>query len=87
MKRNQRNLITKSELAYFQKYLPAMGRLQIRTDGGAWIEKIDRHEAEVTIEIAEGEYKYMYLDEKTTIDDLKESARDMGVEWVRTIED
>ncbi len=87
MKRNQRNLITKSELAHFQKYLPAMGRLQIRTDGGAWIEKIDRHKAEVTIEIAEGKYKHMYLDEKTTIDDLKEGARDMGVEWVRTIED
>lgn len=87
MKRNQRNLITKSELVYFQKYLPAMGRLQIRTDGGAWIEKIDRHKAEVTIEIAEGEYKYMYFNGKTTIDDLKERARRMGVEWRREIEE
>ena len=83
----KRNLITKKELEYVQKYLPAMGRFQMRTDGGAWAEKIDRHEVELSIEIAEGEYRYMYFDETTTIDDLKERARKMGIEWKREIEE
>lgn len=83
----KRNLITKKEFDFVKKYLPAMGRFQIRTDGGAWVEKIDRREAEIIIEIAEGEeYKYLYIDATTTIYDLKEGAREMGIEWRREIE-
>lgn len=83
----KRNLITKKELEHVQKYLPAMGHFQMRTDGGAWVEKVDRHVAEIAVEIAEGDYEYFYFNEKTTIDDLKESARRMGVEWRREIEE
>lgn len=82
----KRNLITKKELEYIQKYLPAMGPFKMRTDGGAWVEKIDRHEAELSIDVAEFKNKYLYLDEKTTIDELKEWTRKMGIEWRREVE-
>lgn len=83
----KRNLITKKELEYAQKHLPAMGHFQMKTDGGAWVEKVDRHVAEIAIEIAEGDYEYFYFDEKTTIEELKGSARRMGIEWKREIEE
>lgn len=76
----KRNLITKKELEHVQKYLSAMGRFQMKTDGGARVEKIDRHEVELSIEITEGEYRYMYFDERTTIDDL-------GIDWRREVEE
>lgn len=82
----KRNLITKKELDYVKKYLPAMGPLTMRTNGGAWVDKVD-HVAEIAVEIAEGDYEYFYFNEKTTIEELKESARRMGIEWRREIEE
>lgn len=83
----KRNLITKKELEHVQKYLPAMGHFQMCTDGGAWVEKIDRHKVELSIEITEGEYRYMYFNETTTIGDLKERAQKMGIGWRREVEE
>lgn len=83
----KRNLITKKELEYVQKYLPAMGPFTMRTDGGVWVDKIDRHEAEVTVEISDGEYEYLYIDEKTTINDLKLHASVRRIKWRREIEE
>lgn len=83
----KRNIITKKELDYVQKYLPAMGNCRCVTDGGAWVEKVDRHVAEIAIEIAEGVYEYFYFNEKTTIEELKERARRKGIKWRREIEE
>ncbi len=82
----KRNVITKKELEYVQKRLPAMGDFQMRTDGGAWVVKVD-HVAEIAIKIAEGDYEYFYFNGKTTIEELKERARRMGIEWRREIEE
>lgn len=82
----KRNIITKKELEYVQKYLPAMGDFQMRTGGGAWVDKVD-HVAEIAIKIAEGDYEYLYFNGKTTIEELKERARRMGIEWKREIEE
>ena len=83
----KRNLITKKELEHVQKYLSAMGDFQMRTDGGAWVTRVDRHVAEIAIEIAEGDYEYFYFNTKTTIEELKGRARRMGIEWKREIEE
>ena len=82
----KRNLITKKELEYVQKHLPAMGDFQMHTGGGAFVGKVDRHVGEIAIEIAEGDYEYFYFNEKTTIEELKGRARRMGVEWRREVE-
>lgn len=82
----KRNVITKKELEYVQKRLPAMGDFQMRTGGGAWVVKVD-HVAEIAIKIAEGDYEYFYSNGKTTIEELKERARRMGIEWKREIEE
>lgn len=82
----KRNIITKKELEYVQKYLSAMGPFNMRTDGGAWVEKVD-HVAEITLEIAEGDYEYFYFNKKTTIEELKGRARRMGIDWRREIEE
>lgn len=82
----KRNVITKKELEYVQKRLPAMGDFQMRTDGGAWVVKVD-HVAEIAIKIAEGDYEYFYFNGKTTIEELEERARRMGIEWKREIEE
>lgn len=82
----KRNIITKKELEHVQKHLPAMGDFQMRTKGGAWVDKVD-HVAEITVEIAEGDYEYFYFNKKTTIEELKGRARRMGVEWKREIEE
>lgn len=82
----KRNVITKKELEYVQKRLPAMGDFQMRTDGGAWVVKVD-HVAEIAIKIAEGDYEYFYFNGKTTIEELRERARRMGIEWRREIEE
>ena len=58
----------------------------MRTNGGAWVEKVD-HVAEITVEIAEGDYEYFYFNAKTTIEELKGRARIMGIEWKREIEE
>ena len=82
------NLITKKELDYVKKYLPAMGPFQMRTDGGAWIEKIRRNIAEMIVEDeATGVYFYFYIDADTTIDYLKQRAAVHGIEWRREIEE
>lgn len=83
----KRNLITKKELEYVQKHLLAMGHFQMKTNGGAWVSEVDRHVAEIAIEIAEGDYEYFYFNEKTTIEELKGRARRMGIEWKREIEE
>lgn len=83
------NLITKKELDYVKKYLPEMGPFQMRTDGGAWIEKIRRNIAEMTVEDDgnTGVYFYFYIDADTTIDYLKERAAVHGIEWRREVEE
>ena len=84
----KRNLITKKELDYVKKYLPAMGPFQMRTDGGAWVEKTGRRFAEMTVEDEEtGVVFYFIIDEETTIDYLKERAAVHGIEWRREIEE
>lgn len=83
----KRNIITKKELEHVQKHLPAMGDFHMRTNGGAWVEKVDRHVAEISIEIAEGDYEHFYFNEKTTIEELKGRARRMGIDWRREIEE
>lgn len=82
----KRNIITKKELEYVQKHLPAMGDFQMRTTGGAWVVKVD-YVAEIAVKIAEGDYEYFYFNRKTTIEELKRRARRMGVEWKREIEE
>lgn len=85
----KRNLITKKELDYVKKYLPAMGPFRMRTDGGAWIEKIRRNIAEMTVEDDgnTGIYFYFYIDADTTIDYLKRRSAVHGIEWRREIEE
>lgn len=85
----KRNLITKKELDYVKKYLPAMGPFTMRTDGGAWVEKIRRHIAEMTVEEDgnTGVYFYFIIDADTTIDYLKRRAAVNGIEWRREIEE
>lgn len=82
----KRNIITKKELEHVQKHLSAMGDFQMRTTGGAWVDKVD-HVAEIAVEIAEGDYEYFYFNTKTTIEELKGRARRMGIEWKREIEE
>lgn len=84
----KRNLITKKELDYVKKYLPAMGPFTMRTDGGAWVEKTNRRLAEMTVEDeATGVYFYFIIDADTTIDYLKQRAAVHGIEWRREIEE
>lgn len=84
----KRNLITKKELEHVQKYLPAMGHFQMRTDGGAWVEKTGRRLADLAVEDEEtGVFFYFTIDEETTIDYLKERAAVHGIEWRREVEE
>lgn len=55
----KRNIITKKELEYVQKYLPAMGDFQMRTDGGAWVVKVDNATRPIFIETPDGSAKTM----------------------------
>lgn len=86
----KRNIITKKELGRAQKHLPAMGDFHMRTNSGAWVEKVD-HVAEITVKLAEGDaegdYEYFYFNAKTTIEELKGRARIMGIEWRREVEE
>ena len=85
----KRNLITKKELDYVKKYLPAMGPFTMRTDGGAWVEKTGRRFAEMTVEDDgnTGVYFYFVIDDDTTIDYLRRRAAVHGIKRRREIEE